>query len=737
MAGPDSPIQADGMIRTVPHTLKSILNPGRIRAWWGRRGSSGRSALCLIAHLGIAWGVVPSTAQTVGNNDADAEVLTRGPVHEAFAGIVTYNPEPGIVISKAPPEAIEELPPGQRPEGANVTWIPGYWGWDDERGDFIWISGTWRALPPGRQWIVGYWSEAPRGFQWTSGYWADAAEKEITYLPAPPKSLEVGPNVVSVSVDDAWTPGYWAWQDEHYAWSPGYWAPVDPEWSWIPVQYVWTPRGYIYSGGYWDYPVERRGIVFAPVYFHSGYYQRSGYRYSPSIVIGLDVFSDHLFLRPSYHHYYFGDYYSTSYRQSGFYASFSFGTSRFGYDPIYSHRRWEHRGDRNWEVGIKASYQYRSEHQDARPPRTWAAQSRTSPGGTHSKYQRNQVGVSIDTLAKSREGTVRLQAVSGGERQNLASRSQDIKKSRDERRALESAPSQATSPRQGGTRGPDKAKLPSTPIAAVPGETQVRAPALPPSRQSSKADTKGTPKTDASGNSPKRGDTGTQPGKGKETAPKEQRPGGSDVKPGTDVPRRPADASGNRIPGGQGQNGNRKDSPSQAKPAPAGELPPAPAARVPSTTGKPGRSPDGETQNPQPGVRKQDDRKDKVPDTTTPVSRANPAVQDVRPGAEKPRVMDPSLQRQKDNPSERRSQAQQTPQNGRAPVKAPPTAERTVPKAPKKTEASPDVRVEDTVTPEQSRDNNSRANGREDKRNKGDNGADPSTEEERRRKDSR
>ena len=85
------------------------------------------------------------------------QVLTRGPVHEAFAETVTFDPEPGIVVPKAPPAAIEELPPDQKPEGANVAWVPGYWGWDDERSDFLWVSGIWRDLPPGRQWVPGYW----------------------------------------------------------------------------------------------------------------------------------------------------------------------------------------------------------------------------------------------------------------------------------------------------------------------------------------------------------------------------------------------------------------------------------------------------------------------------------------------------------------------------------------------------------------------------------------------------
>ena len=76
------------------------------------------------------------------------EVLVRGPVHEAFAQTVTFNPEPGIVAPKAPPEMIEEVAPDQRPTGDNVAWIPGYWAWDAEHDDYLWVSGIWRSLPP-------------------------------------------------------------------------------------------------------------------------------------------------------------------------------------------------------------------------------------------------------------------------------------------------------------------------------------------------------------------------------------------------------------------------------------------------------------------------------------------------------------------------------------------------------------------------------------------------------------
>ena len=49
-------------------------------------------------------------------------------------------------LPKEPPPAIEELPPEQKPDSDNVQWIPGYWQWDAERGDFVWLSGAIPAL---------------------------------------------------------------------------------------------------------------------------------------------------------------------------------------------------------------------------------------------------------------------------------------------------------------------------------------------------------------------------------------------------------------------------------------------------------------------------------------------------------------------------------------------------------------------------------------------------------------
>ena len=79
----------------------------------------------------------------------DVEVLARGPIHEAYAEPSEREPAPTPVIPKEPPKAIEELPPDQKPEGDNVPWLPGYWAWDDDKKDHIWISGFWRNAAAG------------------------------------------------------------------------------------------------------------------------------------------------------------------------------------------------------------------------------------------------------------------------------------------------------------------------------------------------------------------------------------------------------------------------------------------------------------------------------------------------------------------------------------------------------------------------------------------------------------
>ena len=395
------------------------------------------AASALVA-LGLSFGFSRGVFAQPGEVDAEGmEVLTRGPVHEAFAGTVSFDPEPGVVAPAAPPEAIDELPPDQRPEGTNVAWIPGYWAWDDEGGDFLWVSGIWRALPPGRQWVPGYWGRAEQGFQWTSGYWADAELEEVEYLPEPPATVEAGPNIAASSADQMWLPGCWIWHQNRYAWRPGFWTAAQADWIWTPAHYVWAPRGYVYVDGYWDYSIGRRGVLFAPVRFHRSLYSRAGFSYSPSTVINLGVFADHLFLRPRYQHYYFGDYYAPSYRTSGFFASFSYHSSRYGYDPIYAHQRWQHRQDPRWENHRAAEFQDRSNHEDRRPPHTWAAQRALITGNAASRERRSVVASAYSDFTRRQDSPLQFQRLELSERQERGKRGHEMHQFRQQRQELE------------------------------------------------------------------------------------------------------------------------------------------------------------------------------------------------------------------------------------------------------------------------------------------------------------
>lgn len=391
----------------------------------------------LLAMLSLApWMPIQQATAQATAQEKGMETLTHGPVHEAFADVISYDPKPGIIIDKAPPEMIEELPPDQKPKGENIAWIPGYWAWDDDTNDFLWVSGVWRNLPPGREWEPGYWSEVSNGYQWTSGYWRDTTVTEVSYLPEPPASIESGPNVAAPADNSIWVPGNWMWHEDRYAWRPGYWQPGQENWSWSPARYVWTPRGYLFVDGYWDYAIPNRGVLFAPVYYRNNYYANPGYYYTPSTVISLSIFSSHLFLRPSYCHYYFGDYYAPRYRNHGYWNCYDYARNRRGYDPIYAYDRWRYRNDRGWDRRRVEQYEYYRDHENARPPRTLADLQNLPDRGDRER-RRDRIATSLNEYVKNPEGGQTFQPISKERRDQIVEQRREVRRFEDNRRQRE------------------------------------------------------------------------------------------------------------------------------------------------------------------------------------------------------------------------------------------------------------------------------------------------------------
>jgi hypothetical protein len=315
----------------------------------------------------------PSTGAS--GQEPGMEIMARGPIHEAFAEPVEASPQPGPIVPKQPPANVEEMPPDQRPDGANVQWIPGYWAWDDDRTDFIWISGIWRATPPDRQWVPGHWNQVDSGWQWVAGYWALGQSNQVSYLPPPPAPLNTGASIPAPTADSVYLPGSWVYVDARYLWRPGYWVTYRPGWIWVPAHYIWTPAGYIFVEGYWDYVLNKRGLMFAPIYFTRPLWTRRGWFYRPFYCVWDNLILTSLFVRPGYYHYYFGDYFEPAYTRLGFVPWFDFRFGARGYDPLFSYYRWSHRADAAWLYNMRALYAERYSGRAARPPRTLAQQN--------------------------------------------------------------------------------------------------------------------------------------------------------------------------------------------------------------------------------------------------------------------------------------------------------------------------------------------------------------------------
>ena len=419
-------------------------------------------------------GIAPQTGQASGE-----EVMTRGPIHEAFAEPVNTGAVQPLIVPKQPPEPINEAPSDTRPADENATWISGYWTWDDERNDFVWASGVWRVPPPGRRWIPGYWAQVDNGFQWVPGVWASAASEDVTYYPPPPETKDEAPTGEPPSADTFWIPGYWNWSGTSYAWQPGRWSPAYAGWTWIPASYTWCPRGWLFRDGYWDFPLAQRGLIFAPVRFAGGIFGRPGFSYRPSVAIDPSLLTFYLFVRPTYSHYYFGDYFGAQYDRLAIYPWFSvFRQGRYAYDPLFSYYGWYYRGrDPRWAQNLQTWHAYYRAHPDVRPPHDLASQrAMLARGGQRQDREFLAIAHPVQEWRGAANAPVRLTSVSSIERSRIEQAIQQTRQFQTERARWETrtATGQVSDRRKNPLEaaklaGPEKFRLPA--VSGVrPGE---------------------------------------------------------------------------------------------------------------------------------------------------------------------------------------------------------------------------------------------------------------------------
>ena len=104
-----------------------------------------------------------------------------------------------------------------------MVWIPGYWIWNDLNDSWDWVTGTWRAPPPGQRWVPGYWTTTHDGGLCASAVFGFRRQTQrLAYLPAPPPPRNGAPTETAGGRRISAAPGNWEYRDGRFVWKPGY-----------------------------------------------------------------------------------------------------------------------------------------------------------------------------------------------------------------------------------------------------------------------------------------------------------------------------------------------------------------------------------------------------------------------------------------------------------------------------------------------------------------------------------
>jgi hypothetical protein len=251
------------------------------------------------------------------------------------------------------------------------------------------------------------------GWQWVSGVWVPLGQNEVNIQSPPPAPLDEGTSAPAPDAAGTYVPGCWVFDQGRYLWRPGYWVAYHDGWVWTRAHYLWTPTGAIFVDGYWDYALDRRGLLFAPVNFDQGIFKRPNWAYVPHYVVRPDVLLASLFLRSATRYYYVGDYFGARYEQAGYVPWLNARINRHTPDPLFSYYRHPPEGER-WEREQRELHTSRSRGQGQLPPRTLSQQNQVIQNlrreATPNNTTINHMTV-VHPLPEAQSGNIKLREV--------------------------------------------------------------------------------------------------------------------------------------------------------------------------------------------------------------------------------------------------------------------------------------------------------------------------------------
>lgn len=230
---------------------------------------------------------------------------------------------------------------------------------------------------------------------------------------------------------------------------------------WVPAHFCWTPLGYVFVSGHWDYPLWQRGLPFAPVRFAA---VRPGFVYTPRLAVNVAYLPYSLFARPSNSWYYFGDYYAGDRLRAGYYPWFSFHNTHLGYDPLFAHTDWVYdRQHIDWEARVREVYYHRRDDPVARPARLYREFAKTGAG------QDSALVRPLTEVGTSRDAPLRMERVDAARTASFGQRAKEVRQFGEQRAKLEDERLKAAVP--GAPRQAVKLRLPDSPVPSPAAQT--------------------------------------------------------------------------------------------------------------------------------------------------------------------------------------------------------------------------------------------------------------------------